>query len=215
MHKNTFDLIRKRSSDQTTNHPKKSKKRTSHILGNYLFNVQNKNQNTQQLLFSESSDKKKPHIATETKGLKIYTEKQITGCTGLTKKYRKFWNAKAEAIWSKSKSIEGVVNCSRVLKKITLLREDVRLLEIKITELRESDKQLKNMPDLKTVYKNLDRMKKTASSLAKSEKTNQGCMIKLNDVNSSAGRAALKIEIARLRSEIDAVMETLNSHKMH
>ena len=91
----------------------------------------------------------------------------------------------------------------------------MRLLEVKITELRESDKQLKNLPDLKTVYKNLDRMKKTASSLAKSEKANQGCMIKLNDVNSSARRAALKIEIARLRLEIDAVLETINSHKMH
>ena len=39
---------------------------------------------------SEFSDKKKPHIAAETKGLKIYIEKQINGCTGLTKKYRKF-----------------------------------------------------------------------------------------------------------------------------
>ena len=51
-------------------------------------------------------------------------------------------------------------------------------------------------------------MTKTASSLAKSEKANQGCMIRLNDVNTSAGRAALKIEIARLRSEIYAVMVT-------
>ena len=68
------------------------------MLGNYFFNLQNKNQNPQQLLLSESSDKKKPHIAAETKGLKIYTEKQINGCTGLTKKYRKIWNAKAEVI---------------------------------------------------------------------------------------------------------------------
>ena len=79
----------------------------------------------------------------------------------------------------------------------------MRLLEIKITELRNSDKQLNNPPDLKTVYKNLDRMKTIASSLEKSEKANQGCMIKLNEVNSSAERAALKTEIARLKSEID------------
>ena len=79
------------------------------------------------------------------------------------------------------------MNCSRVLKKITLLYEDVRLLEIEITELRKSDKQLNNLPDLKTVYKNLDRMKTVPKGLAKSEKANQGCMIKLNDViNSSA-----------------------------
>ena len=137
---------------------------------------------------SESSDKKKLHITAETKGLKIYTEKQITGCPGLTKKYRKFWNAKAEAIcknkkyigWSKT-SIEGIVSCRRVLKKIALLNKDLRLLEIKITELRESDKQLNNLPDLKTIYKNLDIMKAIASSLAKSKKANQGCMIKLND----------------------------------
>ena len=128
------------------------------MLGNYFFNLQNKNQNIQQLLLSESSDKKKPRIATETKGLKIYTEKHINGCTGLTKNYRKFWNAKAEAMcknkkyngWSQA-SIEGVVNCSWVLKKITLLNEDVRLLAIKITELRELDKQLNSLPDLKTV----------------------------------------------------------------
>ena len=210
MQKNAFDVIGKRTSDQTTNHPKKSKKRTSHILGNYFFNLHNKIQNTQQLVLSQSSDKKKTHIAAETKGIKIYTEKQINDCTGLTKKYRKFWNAKAEAIcnnkkyngWSKT-SIEGVVNCSWVLKKITLLNEDVRLLEIKITELRNSDKQLNNLPDLKTVYKNLDRMKTIASSLEKSEKANQGCMIKLNEVNSSAERAALKTEIVHLRSEID------------
>ena len=165
--------------------------------------------------------KKKPHIAAETKGLKVYTEKQINGCTGLTNIYRKFWNAKAEAIckngkyngWIKT-SIEGVVNCSRVLEKITLLNKDVYLLERKIPELRESDKQLNNLPDLKTVHKNLDRMRTIASSLAKSENTNQGCMIQLNDVNSSAERAALKTEIARLRSDIDAVMETLNSHRM-
>ena len=55
------------------------------------------------------------------------------------------------------------------------------------------------------VYKNLDRMKTIASSLEKSEKANQCCdiVIKLNEVNSSAERAALKTEIARLRSEID------------
>ena len=101
--KNAFDLIRKRSSDQTTNHPKKSKKRTSHMLGKYFFNVQNKNQNTQQLLLSESSDKKTPNIAAEKKGLKIYTKRQINGCTGLTKKYRKFWNAKADVICKNKK----------------------------------------------------------------------------------------------------------------
>ena len=117
--RNAFDVIGKRTSDQTTNYPKKSKKRTSHMLGNYFFNLHNKKQNTQQLVLSESSDKKKPHNAAETKGIKIYTEKQINGCSGLTKKYGKFWNAKAEAIcknkkyngWSKT-SIEGVVNCS-------------------------------------------------------------------------------------------------------
>ena len=92
----------------------------------------------------------------------------------------------------------------------------MRLLEIEITELRKSDKQLNNLPDLKTVYKNLDRMKTVPKGLAKSEKASQGCMIKLNNViNSSAEWAALKTEIACLRSEIDAVMETLNSHKMH
>ena len=146
------------------------------MLGNYFFNVQNKNQNTQQLLLSESSDKKTPNIAAEKKGLKMYTEKQINGCTGLTKKYRKFWNAKADVIcknkkqngWSKT-SIEGVVNCSRVLKKINQLNENVLLREIKITELRESDKQLNKLPDIKTVCKNLDRMKTIASSLAKSK----------------------------------------------
>ena len=42
--------------------------------------------------------------------------------------------------WSKT-SIEGVVNSSWVLRKITLLNEDVHLLEIKNTELKESDKQ--------------------------------------------------------------------------
>ena len=78
----------------------------------------------------------------------------------------------------------------------------MRLLEIKITELRELDKQLNNLPDLKTVYKNLDRMKTIASTLEKSEKSNQGCTIKLNEVNSSVERAALKTEIARLRLEI-------------
>ena len=153
---------------------------------------------------------KKKETPYNLKGLKIYTEKQINGCTGLTKKYRKFWNAKAEAIcknkkyngWSKT-SIEGVVNCSWVLKKITLLNEDVCLLEIKITELRELDKQLNSLPDLETVYKNLDRMKTIASTLEKSEKPNQGSMIKLNEVNSSAKRAALKTEIVRLRLEID------------
>ena len=147
------------------------------MLGNYFFNLQNKNQNTQQLLLSEFSNKKKPHTAAETKGLKIYTEKQINGCTGLTRKYRKFWNAKAEAIckngkyngWSKT-SIEGVVNCSLVLKKITLLNEDVRLLEIKITGLRKLDKQLNNLPDLKAVYKNLDTLKHLLQPLKNEKK---------------------------------------------
>ena len=83
----------------------------------------------------------------------------------------------------------------------------MRLVEIKITELRELDKQLNNLPDLETVYKNLDRMKTIASTLEKSEKANQGCMIKLNEVNSSAERAALKTEIARLRFEIDGSYE--------
>ena len=35
------------------------------------------------------------------------------------------------------------------------------------------------MPDLKTVYKNLDRMKTITSSLEKWERANRGCMIKL------------------------------------
>ena len=126
MQKNAFDLIGKRIKlIKLPIIPKKSKKRTSHMLGNHFFNFHNKNQKTRQLVLSESSDKKKPHIAEETKGIKIYTEKQINGCTGLTKKYRKFWDTKAEAIcknkkyngWSKT-SIEGVVNCSWVLKKI-------------------------------------------------------------------------------------------------
>ena len=47
------------------------------------------------------------------------------------------------------------------------------------------------------------RMKTIASTLEKSGKTNQSCMIKLNEVNSSAERVALKIEIARLRLKID------------
>ena len=47
------------------------------------------------------------------------------------------------------------------------------------------------------------RMKTIASTLEKSGKTNQSCMINLNEVNSSAERVALKIEIARLRLEID------------
>ena len=85
----------------------------------------------------------------------------------------------------------------------------MRLLEIKITELRELDKQLNNLPDLKTVYKNLDRMKTIASTLEKSEKSNQGCIIKLNEVNSSAERAALKTETARLRLEIDGSYRNL------
>ena len=93
--------------------------------------------------------------------------------------------------WSQA-SIEGVVNCSWVLKKIALLNEDVRLFAIKITELRELDKQLNSLPDLKTVQKNLDRMKTIASTLEKSEKANQGLMIKLNEVNHSAEQAVLK-----------------------
>lgn len=40
-------------------------------------------------------------------------------------------------------------------------------------------------------------------------------MIKSNDVNCILKRAALKTEIARLRLEIDGVMEILNSHKMY
>ena len=47
------------------------------------------------------------------------------------------------------------------------------------------------------------RMKTIASTLKKSGKINQSCMIKLNEVNSSAGRVALKTEIVRLRLEID------------
>ena len=58
--KKGFDVIGKRASDQTANHPKKSKKRTNQMLGNYFFNLQNKNQNIQQLLLRESSVKKKP-----------------------------------------------------------------------------------------------------------------------------------------------------------
>ena len=38
----------------------------------------------------------------------------------------------------------------------------------------------------KHIYENLNRMKEIASSLEKSEKANQGCMIKLNEVNSYA-----------------------------
>lgn len=72
---------------------------------------------------------------------------------------------KAEAIhknkkyngWSKT-SVEGVAHCSWALKKITLLNEDMRRFEIKIKKLRESHKQRNNLPNFKTVYKNLDRM---------------------------------------------------------
>ena len=101
--KKGLDVIGKRTSDQTTNHPKKSKKRTSQMLGNYFFNLQNKNQNTQQLLLSEFSDKKKPHIAADTKGLKIYTEKQINGCTAL-KKYIENFGMQKQRPYAKIKS---------------------------------------------------------------------------------------------------------------
>lgn len=59
-------------------------------MGNYFCNLQTKNKNTEQLLLIESSEKKQPYIATETKGLKIYIEKQINGCTGLTKDIENF-----------------------------------------------------------------------------------------------------------------------------
>ena len=42
MQKKGFHVIGKRTSDQTTNHPKKSKKRTSQMLGNYFFNFRTK-----------------------------------------------------------------------------------------------------------------------------------------------------------------------------
>ena len=70
MQKDAFYLIQKRTSDQTTNHPKKSKKRTGHMLGNYLFNVQIKNRNTQQLLLSESSDEEETSYCRRDKRIK-------------------------------------------------------------------------------------------------------------------------------------------------
>ena len=47
-------------------------------------------------------------------------------------------------------------------------------------------------------------MKEIASSLEKSEKANQGYMIKLNEVNSYTERVALKTETVRRRLEIDS-----------
>ena len=47
-------------------------------------------------------------------------------------------------------------------------------------------------------------MKESASSLEKSEKADQGYMIKLNEVNSYAERVALKTETVRRRLEIDS-----------
>lgn len=47
-------------------------------------------------------------------------------------------------------------------------------------------------------------MKEIASSLEKSEKADQGYMIKLNEVNSYAERVALKTETVRRRLEIDS-----------
>ena len=92
--KNAFDLIRKRTSDQTTNHPKKSKKRTS--------------QNTQQLLSSESSDKKETSYSRRIESIKDLYRKANYWLYWFDKKYRKFWNAKAEAICKIKSTTDGV-----------------------------------------------------------------------------------------------------------
>ena len=94
MQKNAFDLIRKRTSDQTTNHPKKSKKRTS--------------QNTQQLLSSESSDKKETSYSRRIESIKDLYRKANYWLYWFDKKYRKVWNAKAEAICKIKSTTDGV-----------------------------------------------------------------------------------------------------------
>ena len=117
------------------------------------------------ILADKCEKAEEPYYAAKARGLKIYTTEEIERAKSSDKAYLQFWNEKTVALCRDPKyrkyqrlAIEGVLNASWTKRKVTMLREDVQQLQLEINEVKQSYPEEKELPTMKTVGKNINRM---------------------------------------------------------
>ncbi len=185
-------------------------------------------------LFSNKCDTmlEKGYHAAKARGLKIFSPEDIKRAKPSNKPYLEFWNDKTIALANDPKyakyqrlAMEGVVIASWTKRKVVLLREEARQLEMEIEDLKgSSTKDEKDLPSMKNVAKNINRMMVARNAIdvadAEVQKLNEEIQQCFNKDLNAKLRKDLQSAMARveggyteLKKTQDALRKSLKSDK--
>lgn len=130
--------------------------------------------------------KSDPYSAARARKVKVFTESEIEGSTGLQKVYRRFWNDKAEEICRsrslnkfKPGEIQGAINVAWTLEKTRHLKEEVEKVNMEIGQPYQSNVLKKVQTSVKTIEKNSLRVENAHETLRKTQKELTDAQFKL------------------------------------
>eukprot|EP00112_Aurelia_sp_Birch-Aquarium-sp1_P010815 Seg2298.3 transcript_id=Seg2298.3/GoldUCD/mRNA.D3Y31 product="hypothetical protein" protein_id=Seg2298.3/GoldUCD/D3Y31 len=184
----------------------------------------------QKSILADKCDKaEEPYYAAKARGLKIYSVEEIQRAKSSDKAYLQFWNEKTVALCRDPKyhkyprlAIEGVLNASWTKRKVTLLREDVQQLQLEINNLKQSFPEEKELPTMRTVGKNINRMMiaRNAINIADSEvqrlaNETKSCFNRETNIKLSsqlkAAQSRVEASYTELKKAQDALRKSLKS----
>ena len=131
--------------------------------------------------------------------------------------YFQFWNEKAESLcrnprfqkWSKL-SLEGVINSSWTLRKTTLLRDQIRVSELELDEIkRQHPDWHRDIPNLGSIRRNEDRMTAARHAIEEQEKEAQKIQKDLKTCTNEETRAQKKRKLKECQNNIDGLYSDL------
>lgn len=119
-----------------------------------------------------SKTPRQPYSAARARKVKLYSDREIQGASGMVKLYRAFWNNKAEEICSSQAlkqftqgEVQGAINVAWIIEKATHIKNEAKELEIDVGPGCPDHMVKKFTESKKTLERNTKRMEAAKNSL--------------------------------------------------
>lgn len=175
--------------------------------------------------------KSQPYSAARARKVKIYSQKEIEGSTGLTQVYRKFWNGKAEEICAnqsltslKAGEIQVAINVAWILQKTSHLRREVEEITAEVGQPCSNAVAKKLQMSAKTIAKKTRRVEKAHESLDNTQQELTDARFELFQAPNSCQRKkinekvdnlenVLGVNLTELRKAEDALRKSIENKR--
>lgn len=163
-----------------------------------------------------SKTPRQPYSAARARKVKLYSDREIQGASGMVKLYRTFWNIKAEEICSSQAAkqftqgeIQGAINVAWTIEKATHIKNEAKELEIDVGPGCPDHMVKKFTESKKTLERNTKRMEAAKSSLTQIKENLVSARHEMFNSKNKAERAEALAKIENIEKDLEKELTEL------